>query len=48
LEQSSGPGEFNLVTIVEWENGDFFETARQAVAALHPHQLITRLGTQVE
>jgi len=53
-EQSSGPGEFNFVTIVEWENDDFFEGARQAVAALHrkmnfyPHQLITRLGIRAD
>ena len=53
-EQSSGPGEFNFVTIVEWENGDFFEGARQAVAALDrkmnfdPHELITRLGIRVD
>jgi hypothetical protein len=54
LEQSSGPGEFNFVTIVEWENGDFFEGARQAVAALHrkmnfdPHELIARLGLRAD
>jgi hypothetical protein len=35
LEQSSGPGECNFVTIVEWENGDAIEGARRAVAALH-------------
>jgi len=54
LEQASGLGEFNFVTIVEWENGDFFEGARQAVAALHrkmnfdPYELITRLGIRVD
>jgi hypothetical protein len=35
LEQTSGPGEFNFVTIVEWENGDAIEGARRAGAALH-------------
>ena len=35
LEQTSGPGEFNFVTIVEWENSDAIEGARRAVAALH-------------
>jgi heme-degrading monooxygenase HmoA len=35
LEQTSGPGEFNFVTVVEWENSDFIEGARKAVAALH-------------
>ena len=54
LAQSSGQGEFNFVTIVEWENGDFFEGARQAVAALDrkmnfdPHELITRLGIRAD
>ena len=27
LEQTSGPGEFNFVTIVEWENSDAIEGA---------------------
>jgi hypothetical protein len=35
LEQSSGPGEFNFVTIVEWENSGAIDGARRAVAALH-------------
>ena len=35
LEQTSGPGEFNFVTIVEWRNSDAIEGARRAVAALH-------------
>jgi hypothetical protein len=35
LEQTCGPGEFNFVTIAEWENGDAIEGARRAVAALH-------------
>ena len=35
LEQTSGPGEFNFLTIVEWENCDAIEGARRAVAALH-------------
>ncbi len=35
LEQSSGPGEFNFVTIVEWETSDAIEGARRAVAAQH-------------
>jgi hypothetical protein len=54
LEQSSGPGEFNFVTIVEWENSDFFQGAHQAVAAPHrkmnfdPHELITRLGIRAD
>jgi len=35
LEQTSGPGEFNFVTVVEWENSDAIDGARRAVAALH-------------
>jgi heme-degrading monooxygenase HmoA len=35
LEQSSGPGEFNLVTIVEWATQESVENARAAVASLH-------------
>jgi hypothetical protein len=34
LEQSSGLGEFNFVTIVEWENGGAIDGAREAVVAL--------------
>jgi heme-degrading monooxygenase HmoA len=54
LEQTSGPGECNFVTIVEWESSDAIEGARQAVAALHdkmnfdPHELITRLGIRAD
>lgn len=35
LEQSGGPGEFNFVTIVEWENQEAIEIARDAVSAMH-------------
>ena len=35
LEQSSGPGEFNFVTIVEWASEEAVENARAAVQALH-------------
>ncbi len=54
LEQASGPGEFNFVTIVEWENGDAIEGARRAVAALHQkmdfdaHAMISRLGIRAD
>ena len=34
LEQSSGPGEFNFVTIVEWASPEAVENARAAVLAL--------------
>jgi len=54
LEQTSGPGEFNFVTIVEWENGDAIEGARKAVAALHqkmnfdPQAMISRLEIRAD
>jgi hypothetical protein len=54
LEQVSGPGEFNFVTIVEWEGSEYMEPARQAVAALHermncnPSELLVRLGVRAD
>jgi heme-degrading monooxygenase HmoA len=54
LEQASGPGEFNFVTIVEWENDAAMEPVRQAVAALHQrmsfdsHELFARLGIRAD
>jgi heme-degrading monooxygenase HmoA len=54
LEQASGPGEFNFVTIVEWENAEAMEPARRAVAALHeqmnldPREMFTRLGIRAD
>src|SRR6266446_8983692 len=35
LEQSSGPGEFNFVTVVEWASQEAVENARAAVMKLH-------------
>lgn len=49
LEQSGGPGEFNVVTIVEWENEKAIEAARGAVEQAHadrgfdPEALFERL-----
>jgi hypothetical protein len=54
LEQTSGPGEFNFVTIVEWRNSDAIEGARRAVAALHQKMnfdaqaMISRLGIRAD
>lgn len=50
LEQSAGPGEFNFVTIVEWESQDAIENARDAVGDMHeregfdPQEMFSRLG----
>lgn len=52
LEQSAGPGEFNFVTLAEWENPECFENAKAAVLALHkqmnfnPQEVFVRLGIQ--
>jgi heme-degrading monooxygenase HmoA len=54
LEQSSGPGEFNFVTLVEWASQEAFENARQAVQKLHaemkfnPQETIARLGIKAD
>jgi len=54
LEQSSGPGEFNFVTLVEWENQAAIEEARKAVTAMHkrigfnPQEMLARLGIRAD
>jgi heme-degrading monooxygenase HmoA len=54
LEQSSAPGEFNFVTIVEWENEDVVEYVKPAVQALHrqnnfnPQEMLARLGIKAD
>jgi heme-degrading monooxygenase HmoA len=54
LEQSSGPGEFNFVTIVEWANQDSVENARAAVVKLHremdftPQEVFARLDIKAD
>ena len=54
LEQSSGPGEFNFVTLVEWASQEALENARQAVQKLHaemkfnPQETIARLGIKAD
>lgn len=54
LEQSSGPGEFNFVTIVEWDSAQSIENAKAAVMAMHaqtnfnPQELFARLGIKAD
>lgn len=54
LEQTGGPGEFNLVTMVEWEGPEFVDGARAAVMAMHredgfdPQELMTWLGIRAD
>jgi heme-degrading monooxygenase HmoA len=54
LEQSSGPGEFNFVTIVEWASQEAVENARAAVVKLHgeinfnAQEMLARLGIKAD
>jgi heme-degrading monooxygenase HmoA len=54
LEQSSGPGEFNFVTIVEWASQEAVENVRAAVVELHremnlnAQDLFARLGIRAD
>jgi len=54
LEQQSGPGEFNFVTLVEWETPDVVGRATAAVAKLHAetgfdrHEMMSRLGIRAD
>jgi hypothetical protein len=54
LEQSSGPGEFNFVTIVEWASQEAVEKARAAVLNLHlemnfnPQEVFARLDIKAD
>jgi len=54
LEQSAGPGEFNFVTLVEWESEAVLADVRAAVAAFHkeiafdPQELFTRHGIKAD
>lgn len=54
LEQVAGPGEFNFVTIAEWENAEIFERMRvtvaaaQATANIDPQDMFERLGIRAD
>ena len=54
LEQSVEPGEFNIVTIVEWDSAEVLEPARAAVMAKHkemnfnPQEMFDRLGIKAD
>ncbi|PDT05771.1 antibiotic biosynthesis monooxygenase [Rhizobium chutanense] len=54
LEQIAGPGEYNFVTIAQWESADVVERVRAAVAAAHkaanfdPQELFARLGIRAD
>lgn len=54
LEQTSGPGLFNVVTIAIWENAAAVEAAKQTVATkraelgINPQELLNRLGIEAD
>jgi heme-degrading monooxygenase HmoA len=54
LEQFSGPGEFNVVTIVEWQSAEAMEKAKAAVSVrykemnFNPQETMTRLGIKAD
>ncbi len=54
LERSSGPGEFNFVTIVEWDSVESIEKAKAAVMTMHkqmnfnPQEMFSRLGIKAD
>ncbi len=54
LEQVAGPGEFNFVTVAEWESADVVERVRAVVAAVHkaanfdPQEMFARLGIRAD
>ena len=54
LEQASGPGQFNIVTMVVWDSIESIEPARAAVMAFHqamnfnPQDLFARLGIKAD
>jgi len=54
LEKSAGPGEFNFVTIVEWESAEAIVNARAAVMAMHerikfnPQEMFEQLGIRAD
>ena len=54
LEQSSGPGRFNFVTLVEWESEAAVEGAKAAIMAMHREigfsakDMFVRLGIEAD
>lgn len=54
LEQVAGPGAFNVVTFVEWQDAEALENAKAAVAArykdmdFNPQEFLARLGVTAD
>lgn len=54
LEQVAGPGRFNVVTVVEWQDQESIDAARAVVKEAHaargfsPQELMQRLGVEAD
>lgn len=54
LERFAGPGEFNFVTVVEWDGQASLQSARAAVTMMHvgldfdPQEMFARLGIRAD
>lgn len=54
LEQTDGPGKYNIVTIAEWKNQESIAAAKEVVQEEHaksgfsPQQTMERLGIQAD
>ena len=54
LEQISGPGEFNIVTLVEWADHRSYQAAAEAIARFHEEigfdrrATVNRLGVEAD
>lgn len=54
LEQTDGPGRFNIVTVAEWKNQEAIDSAKKVIQEEHaknefsPKQTMERLGIQVD
>jgi len=54
MEQSSDPGVFNLVTVVEWDSQTSVENAKAKVSEAYarenfnPQEVVTRLGIKAD
>ena len=54
LEQSGGPGKYNIVTVAEWKNQESIDAAKKVVQEEHekngfsPQDTMERLGIQAD
>jgi len=54
LQQVAGPGNFNIVTLVEWASQEYMDAARMVVTKIHaerrfnPQETMARLGISAD